>query len=209
MTDNVAEAKYGTRSWDEELSKRNGDSEITWGPDPELTEIGINQAIEAKHGWEAELPFEIPLPERLYVSPLTRAMDTLRITFDGIAIGDIDHAREVMILENCREENGVHTCDKRRTRSWIHNRFPSFRFEDGFEEEDVLWDAEVRETKEGVTERARKVLDHIFEQDVSSTYISVTAHGGIINGFLQAIGRPPFGLSTGGILPVVIRCEKV
>lgn len=28
--------------------------------------------------------------------------------------------------------------------------------------------------------------------------ISVTAHGGIINGFLQAIGRLPFGLSTGG-----------
>jgi hypothetical protein len=63
----------------------------------------------------------------------------------------------------------VHTCDKRRSRSWIHERFPEFRFEEGFEEEDILWDPKVRETKAEVAERARKVLDYVFEKDTSST----------------------------------------
>lgn len=57
----------------------------------------------------------------------------------------------------------MHTCDKRRTRSWIHERFPDFDFEVGFSEEDPLWDPEVRETKAEVAERARRALDHIFE----------------------------------------------
>ncbi|KAF9448758.1 phosphoglycerate mutase-like protein [Macrolepiota fuliginosa MF-IS2] len=205
---NVAEVKYGTKCWDAEMSKKYGDNEITWGPDPELTPIGINQAIEAKHGWEAELPFRITLPDKLYSSPLTRAADTLHITFEGTVLGDVEDKRTVVVLENCREENGVHTCDKRRTRSYIHKRFPNCEFEDGFEEEDELWDTDLRETKAEVAKRARNVLDYIFEKDPSSTYISVTAHGGIINGFLQAIGRKPFALSTGGILPVVIRCQK-
>ena len=36
--------------------------------------------------------------------------------------------------------------------------------------------------------------------------VSVTAHGGIIIGFLQAIGRQPFGLSTGGKLVLDSTC---
>ena len=67
--------------------------------DSELTEIGINQALEAKRGWEAELPFKITLPEKLYSSPLTRALDTLRITFQEITIGDVENKRIVKILE--------------------------------------------------------------------------------------------------------------
>jgi len=106
-------SKYRTR----EMSKRCRDNEITWGrtffsvsaidfdvevsvlADPELTEIGINQALEAKRGWEAELPFKITLPEKLYSSPLTRALDTLRITFQDITIGKVENERVVKILE--------------------------------------------------------------------------------------------------------------
>lgn len=109
-------SKYRTR----EMSKRCRDNEITWGrtffsvsaidfddfnaeisvlADPELTEIGINQALEAKRGWEAELPFKITLPEKLYSSPLTRALDTLRITFQNITIGKVENKRVVKILE--------------------------------------------------------------------------------------------------------------
>lgn len=36
--------------------------------------------------------------------------------------------------------------------------------------------------------------------------VSVTAHGGIISGFLQAIGRQPFGVSTGGKLTLNSTC---
>ena len=59
------------------------------------------------------------------------------------------------------------------------------------------------------------------------TDISITSHGGFINGFLDAIGRPSYSLPTGGVshflhhegqidmivlsgvLPVVVRGTKV
>ena len=37
--------------------------------------------------------------------------------------------------------------------------------EKGFKEEDVLWDPDVRETEEQVVERAKLVLEVIFEHD--------------------------------------------
>lgn len=63
----------------------------------------------------------------------------------------------------------MHSCGKRRSRSYIHERFPEYEFEDGFQEEDKLWDPKIRETQNQVDERAREVLDHIFEKDASST----------------------------------------
>lgn len=82
----------------------------------------------------------------------------------------------------------------------------------------MLWDPDVRETKAQVKERARKVLNMIFEHDEPcefvklksryvfvehrSSVVSITAHGGIINAFLAAVGRPPYILPTGG------RCSR-
>ena len=69
--------------------------------------------------------------------------------------------------KNLREEYGEHTCDLRRPRSAIAEEFPppTYGFEDGFTEEDVLWKADERETKEHVRSRARQVLDRIFAQE--------------------------------------------
>jgi broad specificity phosphatase PhoE len=67
--------------------------------DPELTPVGINQAIEARRGWEAELVSGITLPDKLYSSPLTRAMNTLRVTFEGILCGDAEKQRTVLVIE--------------------------------------------------------------------------------------------------------------
>ncbi|GLB44500.1 putative phosphoglycerate mutase family protein [Lyophyllum shimeji] len=198
---NVAEAKYGTQAWDDYWSKLNGDGELVWGPDPELTTLGKGQAVDAQDAWKAELAFGIRLPEKLYCSPLTRALRTCEITFDGLLS---DQNRRPIVLENCREENGVHTCDKRRTRSYIEKTFPRFEIETGFTEEDELWDPDVRETKAHIADRAKMVLDHIFEHD-KETFISITAHGGIIQGFLACVGRPHYTLPTGGVLPLVIK----
>ncbi|TFK38871.1 phosphoglycerate mutase-like protein [Crucibulum laeve] len=202
---NVAEAKYGTQAWDDYWSKLNGDGEIIWGPDPLLTPVGEQQAVDAQVAWKVELPFGIPLPDKLYSSPLTRALKTCEITFDGI-IPSNDPERTVTVVENCREENGVHTCDKRKSRTYIASAFPTFRIEDGFTEEDELWNPEIRETKPHLAERAKQVLDTIFERETSAQNISITAHGGIINGFLVSISRSEYALPTGGVLPVVIQC---
>ncbi|ETW87511.1 hypothetical protein HETIRDRAFT_469614 [Heterobasidion irregulare TC 32-1] len=191
---NVAASKYGEQAWDDYWSLLNGDGEMIWGPDPFLTALGEDQARNANAAWKAEVSKGIPLPQKLYSSPMRRAMRTLVFTFDGILTAT---SPKPVVIENWREEYGEHTCDKRRTRSEIHAEFPDFEFENGFSEHDVLWTPE-RETKAHVDERARNFLNRLFAQDIDDTYISVTAHGGIINGLLRVIGRGNYNMLTGG-----------
>ena len=70
--------------------------------------------------------------------------------------------------QNCREMNGEHSCDKRRTRSEVQAEFPNVVFEDGFEEDDILWTPE-RESYESVERRAKLVLDRVFQNDHDDT----------------------------------------
>jgi len=207
---NVGEEKYGTKAWDDYWSKLNGDDELTWGPDPLLTPLGQAQAGEASYAWNIELKHGIPFPEKFLSSPLKRALDTLKTTF--IEERDVvveDEGRrgnvKVLILENCREEYGEHTCDLRSSLSSLKAIYPppTFQFEPGFAEEDPLWEKDVREGEVHIVQRALIVLEKAFEGP--ETYISLTAHGGFINGFLHAIGRPSYALPTGGVLPVVVR----
>lgn len=79
---NVAEAFYGTPAWDDDWSKLNGNGTITWGPDAQLTPLGVEQAKNATAAWKEELLAGIPEPEVLYSSPLSRAAETAKITFD-------------------------------------------------------------------------------------------------------------------------------
>ncbi|RPD62745.1 phosphoglycerate mutase-like protein, partial [Lentinus tigrinus ALCF2SS1-7] len=210
---NVAEAKYGTEVWDDHWSKLNGDGELVWGPDPDLTQLGIDQAKAAREAWATERAFGIPLPERHYASPLQRALRTFHETFVGAEFLDgIAPPPPCTILEYLREESGEHTCDKRSPRSVIAEKFPSsiYDFEEGFSEEDTFWNADEREIKAHVTVRARQVFDRIFSSD-KETYICISAHSGIINGFLRAMHnpRPQYGLVTGGVLPLVIQAVDI
>ncbi|GJF00616.1 phosphoglycerate mutase-like protein [Phanerochaete sordida] len=204
---NLAEAKYGSRAWDDHWSKLNGDGETVWGPDPLLTRLGELQAEEAHAAWLQEAPRGVPLPQTCFASPLKRALDTWKITFDraGAAAVLPAEARRVLVLENCREEYGVHTCDLRSTLSHLRTLYtpPTYAFEAGFAEEDPLWDADERESTPHRIGRAISVLDTAFAGD--ATYISITAHGGFINGFLNAVGRPNYSLPTGGVLPIVVQ----
>ena len=63
--------------------------------DPELTDLGKHQARLAHELWEEELKFDIPVPGKLYCSPLTRAIHTNAITFDSI----ISKRQKSMIIE--------------------------------------------------------------------------------------------------------------
>ncbi|PSS37959.1 hypothetical protein PHLCEN_2v216 [Hermanssonia centrifuga] len=166
---NVAESKYGTEAWDDYYSKLYGDEEMTWGPDPLLTPLGHVQAADAHQAWLAEIPHGIPQPERHYVSPLKRALDTWAVTFGVRGISEDEGAfssekRIALVMEHCREEYGVHTCDLRSPLSHLGTLYPppTFAFERGFAEEDPLWDADTRETKAHIVLRALSVLDTTF-----------------------------------------------
>ncbi|EKM51431.1 uncharacterized protein PHACADRAFT_200260 [Phanerochaete carnosa HHB-10118-sp] len=204
---NLAEAKYGTETWDDYWAKLNNDGETVWGPDPLLTHLGETQAEEAHNAWRKELPHGVPVPQKCFASPLKRALDTWKITFDrtGDAQVLVPEAQNVLILENCREEYGIHTCDLRSPLSHLRTLYtpPIYTFEPDFAEIDPLWDAEEREPTPHRVGRARKVLDVAFAED--AIYISITAHGGFINGLLNAVGRPNYSLPTGGVLPIVVQ----
>ena len=62
----------------------------------------------------------------------------------------------------------MHTCDKRKTRTYIATSYSHFIVEDGLTELDELWSPSVRESKAQVVERARKVLDLVFQNDIDA-----------------------------------------
>ncbi|KIM58753.1 hypothetical protein SCLCIDRAFT_1218290 [Scleroderma citrinum Foug A] len=72
------------QDWDDGWSKLNGNGVMTWGPDAELTLKGEGQADEVHAAWQEELQFGLPLPDKLYCSPLTRAIRTNQRTFSGL-----------------------------------------------------------------------------------------------------------------------------
>ncbi|KAJ3550820.1 hypothetical protein NMY22_g189 [Coprinellus aureogranulatus] len=190
---NVAEAKYGTEAWDDYWSKLEGDGELVWGPDPLLTPKGISQARHTREVWEEELQYGLQPPCKIFCSPHSRALKTCEIVFEGY----FENGR-VTVVENCREENGVHTCDKRRPRSFIEANYPQFHIEDSLTEEDELWDPDVRETKAEVSARALGVIERIWEERPHDWFVAITAHSGFINGVLLALGSKPYPLPTGG-----------
>ncbi|KAF8499166.1 phosphoglycerate mutase-like protein [Russula emetica] len=217
---NVAIDKYSpkySRTW----AVKKGDGELTWGralrhiavfirladlaflipaADPRLTSIGEEQARSAHAAWEREILRGLPVPQKFYCSPLTRAIRTLQLTFEGILPADL----KPIIVENCREHNGAHFCDKRRPKSEVQSEFPDFVFEEGFEEEDVTWTSE-RESRENMVKRAKLVLDRIFQDDRDDTYISITAHSGSIKSVLRVLGRGDYNIQTGGLVVVVVK----
>lgn len=213
---NLAEEEYGKKLWDDVLSKQYGNDKYTWGPDPELTEKGINQAKENHKAWEEQKSKGVVLPVVFYASPFTRALDTMQYTWNGILFdteGSGSSIKPPLVVEDLREDNGVHTCDMRRTKSFIENRFPRVVVEKGFTEQDELWDKDHRETKAEHNQRTLRFLNHLFELDWDSeepeVYISVTSHSGTINSFLDCIGHRGFSVQTGGMIPVVVKATRV
>lgn len=88
------------------------------------------------------------------------------------------------IKELFREELGVHTCDRRSSKSVIRENYPNWPFEAGFEEDDPLWDAEHRETNEAMDIRLGQALGDVFSSD-KNTYISISSHSGAIGSILR------------------------
>lgn len=149
----------------------------------------------------------MPYFESYYSSPLTRCIQTANITFANL---DLPPTRpfDPVIKEYFRESISIHTCDHRSTKSEIHEFAPNFRFEKGFTEKDELWRRVEGETSDGQFARNRVVLDDVFTND-DSTWISITAHSGEIASLLKVLQHRPFGLSTGQIIPVLVKAEVV
>ncbi|CRG88154.1 putative phosphomutase PMU1 [Talaromyces islandicus] len=203
---NVAEAWYGTDAWDCYWSLLDGNETSSWD-DARLTEVGKSQAQTAHNAWRRQIEHKIPFPESFYVSPLNRCLQTAFITFNGLDKEIVKPFRPV-VKELVRETIGIHTCDRRSPKSVITSEYPQYIIEPGFAETDPLWDAQLRESDSARDARLKRFLDDVFMHD-ENQFVSFTAHSGAITSVLEVVGHRRFGLQTGGVIPVLVKAEKV
>jgi len=174
--------------------------------DAALTSLGEKQASEAATFWiDAFKTAKIPIPGTFYSSPLRRCLRTLEIAFAEL-VASQGRPFEPVIKELLRERLGVHTCDRRSTRTWIQKNYPAFVIEDGLTEEDELWEPDVRETYDEHVKRTTELLGDIFKND-SSAFISATTHSGAIMSILRATGYGEIPVAAGAIFPLLVKAE--
>ncbi|KAG9028250.1 hypothetical protein FRB95_006656 [Tulasnella sp. JGI-2019a] len=124
---NVADTKWG-KEWEEKWAMEYGDGNLVWGPDAELTEVGVGQAQQVNELWKQEIDAGMPIPTQLYSSPFSRALKTCKVTFGDILI---NHQR-VFPVERSRSSSlrcsarlwaeTPATCDARSRRSSMITR---------------------------------------------------------------------------------------
>lgn len=208
---NLAESYYGAAAWDCHFAELDGDpdSNISWS-DAHLSKLGQQQAREQSEFWTKQIrEAKMPAPRSWFVSPMNRACKTCEITFTPLSQSGILGQWKPTVKEYLRETNGIHTCDQRSSKSVIQSNFPEYQIEDGFEERDLLWDAVYRETEEAHTYRAQCVLDDIVHSTAGSgQFLSITAHGGMINAILRAIGHREFTVRVGSAIAVFVKAER-
>lgn len=203
---NLAHDKYGNDAWNNHWSKLNGDGNIVWGPDPNLTSLGEGQAKENYKQWQLELDNGCELPTQWFVSPLSRSIDTLTLTWENIVNM---HEVNPLIKENIRETIGVHTCDKRSTRTIIDSKYTKkgYIIEEGLVEEDVYFRTDYRETVDEHAMRINEFFQQVFE--TKDKVISMTSHSGSIRASLLVLGHRLFAVGTGGMIPVLVKGAKI
>ena len=200
---NVASGKYGTADFDSFRSKLPGDAQFNW-TDPQITTRGRVQTERNNAFMRSQLVTQkMPAPQSYYVSPLARTLDTAKKTFSPLDL-PADRPFHPVVKEDLRETHGIRMCDKRSSSTWIHENFPDFALEEGFPNDDMRWNPDVRETEEEHGARTRRFLDAIFDQD-KSTYISFTCHAGTIKTLLDIIGHRRWPMKMGEMMPVLVR----
>ncbi|KAG8980396.1 hypothetical protein FRC05_006027 [Tulasnella sp. 425] len=200
---NVGMDYYGEDEWDRKWGRKNGNGTITWGPDAQLTDKGVSQAERVHSLWQQELKRGggIPLPTAFFVSPLVRALHTFQITFAGL----VDDPQP-LIIENLRDSYGLRTADLRHNKTWIQEQYPTYKFEDGFTEQDELWMKDERETDEHTEKRVKGVLDKILKID--DTYLAIVAHSKVVEATFNITKHQDFDVPTGGVVPIVLKIVK-
>ncbi|KAI1635123.1 histidine phosphatase superfamily [Biscogniauxia mediterranea] len=202
---NLKELEVGRGEWDSKWSRLEGDDRKTWF-DSFLTEKGEEQARELKTFWEKSIKdYNMPTPHKYYTSPLARCLKTTKLAYSGLNVPS-DRAFKPIVKEKLRERFGVHTCDARRTRSWIASEYPEYQIEHGFTEEDEHWKAEVRESDEAINSRITELLSDVFN-DKSSTVVSFTAHSGVLRALYKVTKHREVWVAAGAIVPLLVKAE--
>ena len=183
-------------------AKLPGDGTTTW-QDAELTPAGEQQAQAIAAFWKTD---DIPTPGHIYSSPLRRCLRTTMLAFAPFLDSQATPpppSIPLTIKEKLRERLGVHTCDRRSSKTWIAAAYPAFEIESGFAEEDELWVPDRRETIEEHAVRSRELLGEIFSGDASDV-VALTAHSGAIMALFVATGWKQIPVAAGAVYPLLV-----
>jgi broad specificity phosphatase PhoE len=175
-----------------------------------LTPNGLAQANKANAYYKSRFENEkLPYFQSYYSSPLKRCVQTANVTFASLNLPRSSPFKPT-IKELFRESISIHTCDRRSTKTQIHAYAPNFLFEEGFSETDLLWrgNEDEGETSAHQVARSKIVIDDVFSHD-DNTWISITSHSGEIGSILTVLNHQSFSLSTGQIIPVLVKAELV
>ncbi|CAX40488.1 phosphomutase, putative [Candida dubliniensis CD36] len=192
---NVAPSNFSRVDWNCYWAEQPGRDGVVW-EDAELTPKGVQQ-IENLHQRIKDTP-DFPQPEKFFVSPLRRTLQTWNITWNGLP------HKTPLIKEFAREIYGIDSESKRHSKSFIQNYVPSFEFEPGFTEQDENWSPDKSESDQHCDYRAAVLLQDIFNDSPDEKVISIVLHSGIIYCLLDVVGHRYYPMSTGGAIPVVI-----
>ncbi|KAI6678267.1 hypothetical protein NL676_039063 [Syzygium grande] len=118
---------------------------------------------------------------------------------DRGAISSLD-SPPIVAVELCREHLGVHPCDKRRSITDYQFLFPGIQ-----SDEDVLWKADVRETKEELAARGIKFLNWLWTRKEKE--IAIVTHSGFLCHTLSSFGEDCHPLVKGEICRHFANCE--
>jgi len=173
--------------------------------DPALTPKGQAQAEELGDFVKAEFPDGEP--QFVYTSPMRRAVMTALGAF-----GDrVENAGlPIVATDLAHEQGGLHRGDLRFPKEELANEFPQVDFS-GIEEQDPLWDENVRETPEQMSYRGLKLLEKIMDRE--ETTLAVAAHSSFLlttfNVAMKAVGEEAAALkrwfNTGEMRTVHLR----
>lgn len=184
----------------------NGDGKETWF-DSFLHEKGIQQVKDLGKFWISSVEKDgFPVPQTLYTSPLARCLQTSNYVFSELMEKNGKEFRPT-IKEKLRERYTLHTCDMRRSATWIRENYPGYPIEGGFEEEDPFASYTREETVEEHTARKHAVLEEIFSAD-DSEFISLTIHAYAIHSVLLACHAEPFNVREGSSIALLVRGDR-
>ncbi|KAG7548937.1 hypothetical protein FFLO_03142 [Filobasidium floriforme] len=198
---NVGSDYYGD-DWEENWAKKSGNEIITWGPDAELTPKGREEALTLQKGWKKNLDAGAPLPEKWLLSPMTRAADTMALTW-GANLQD----QTPIFCEALREVYGMQTNDQRRDKDYLMSRFYQCDFEDEFSHTDPWWKPDERETVEHSHDRLRGFFSYAFRLH-EETYISITSHSSTLRAMLDVLDHPHKKFETAEVIPLVVKAVR-
>ena len=149
----------------------------------------------------------VPLPESIYTSPLSRCLETCRIVFEPV-LSSAGQEFQPRVKEGLRERVTDHTCDRRRTKSWIKSSYPHYVLDNDLIENDELWTGDKWETDAEHEARKQGVLEDIWSHEDSS-FVALVTHSYAISAILGVVGLPAFRVKEGNCVAILVKGEKL